>query len=337
MGDKAGWDTFVHTKPREDFNTLSIGELHELLPTERSAYEAARRVWNKNLPVVETPQMNLAFTLLRRAVGSLARDSDNIPTSVVIDASAGVGKTTIAGQFGREFHLERERQIGTTTLAGNQHLPVAFISLLGGTTLKSLNEKILRFYGHPAATRASRSELSSLVVDCVYSCETQLIILDDLHFIDFRHRDGMEVSNHLKGLASETSAAFVLVGVGLEQKLFFDEGLFGPQAAYSQTSRRQIRCPVDPFSLESENSSRAWVDLLKRFEEHLKLANRRSGMLVDHSKQIMKKTSGRLISLMHLLDGVCDLAISTGVETVTAEQIKEVQIDEAAERQERQN
>jgi len=102
---------------------------------------------------------------------------------------------------------------------------VAFIRLSAGITLKGLNQRILPFYGHPAATRASSTRLGALAVDCVNSCETQLMVIDDLHFIDFRHRNGMEVSNHLKGRANEMPVTFIYVGVRLQEKRFFDEGM----------------------------------------------------------------------------------------------------------------
>lgn len=76
-------------------------------------------------------------------------------------------------------------------------------------TLKGLNQKILAFYGHPAANRASSARLGALAVDCVTACETQLVVIDDLHFVDFRHRNGQEVSNHLKGLVNEMPVTFI--------------------------------------------------------------------------------------------------------------------------------
>jgi hypothetical protein len=252
------------------------------------------------------------------------------PWSVVIDAMPGVGKTTIATAFGRDFHRLRERATGQSTADGHQHLPVAFVPMNAGMTLKGLNVKILEFYGHPAATR-TRSELSSLVADTAFSCETQLIILDDLHFVDFGQRNGIEVSNHLKGLTREIPAVFVMVGVGLKEKGFFEEGLAGPEAAYSQTSRRSTRCPVDPFTLESPNGYRAWVDLLTHFEKHVKLANGRPGMLVEHAEYVLERTTGRLISLTQLVDEVCNLAIRSGEETITRELIRAAKVDNAAE------
>lgn len=210
-------------------------------------------------------------------------------------------------------------------------MPVAFIPLSAEITLKGLNQKILHFYGHPGAERASTSRLGTLAVDCVGSYETQLIVIDDLHFIDFRHRHGMEVSNHLKGLANEMAVTFVYVGVRLREKRFFDEGLIGEDAAFAQTSRRATRAEVAPFTITTDAGLRAWTSLLTALEAHLLLADAVPGMLTDHAKLLHRRTQGRIGSLTTLLDRACYLAIHTGVEAVTLEVLDAVTLDNAAE------
>ena len=101
-----------------------------------------------------------------------------------------------------------------------------------------LTKQLLRFSG----TRPRIARITSrLAVDCVLSCETRLIIVDDVHLIDFGHRSGLEVSNHLKSLANEMPATFVYVDVQLQEKRFFDEGRLGEHAAYTQTFRHRIQ------------------------------------------------------------------------------------------------
>ena len=77
---------------------------------------------------------------------------------------------------------------------------------------------ICEFYGHPGADRANAAQLASLAVDCVLSCESRVGIIDDLHFIDPRRKDGLDVSNHLKWLASELPVTFIYAGVGLADR-----------------------------------------------------------------------------------------------------------------------
>jgi hypothetical protein len=172
--------------------------------------------------------------------------------------------------------------------------------------------------------------LAALAVDCVASCETQLVVIDDLHFIDFRHRNGQEVSNHLKGLANEMPVKFIYVGVRLREKRFFDEGILGPDAVYAQTSRRATRCEVAPFDISSEAGIRGWLDLLRALESHVLLADARPGMLTDSAKDLHCRTQGHIASLTNLVDRACYLAITTGTEAITADLLDATSIDNAA-------
>ncbi|WP_258234382.1 TniB family NTP-binding protein [Brevibacterium oceani] len=331
MATKQGWDAFAQSAPRPALEHLSRTELDRLTDEEREDYDEARMVWNANPPAVKTAQLSSAFSIMDQVMASNRRDGDRLRGSIVIDAAPALGKTTIATRFAREFHRKTLRRFGGKTGAGHQRLPVAFIPLDAGVTLKGLNQKILAFYGHPGAHRATTARLGALAVDCVRSCETQLIVLDDLHFIDFKHRHGREVSNHLKGLANEMPVTFVYVGVRLAEKRFFDEGLLGEDAAYAQTSRRSTRVPVAPFSHNTNAGARAWSHLLTKLEEHLLLVDREPGMLLRQATELHRRTQGHIGSLTNLLDRASYLAITTGVETINAEILSMVTIDNAAE------
>ncbi|GAB96619.1 hypothetical protein BJY21_001184 [Kineosphaera limosa] len=331
MATKVGWDAFVNSGARRPLDVLSRADMARLDEEELADYNEARAVWHANPSAVKTSQLASAFAVMDQVMASNRRDGDRLRGSVVIDAAPALGKTTIATRYGRDFHRACYRRYGPHTEDGHQRLPVAFIPLSAGITLKGLNQKILSFYGHPGADRASTSRLGALAVDCVASCQTQLIIIDDLHFIDFRHRNGMEVSNHLKGLANEMPVTFVYVGVRLREKRFFDEGLIGEDAAFAQTSRRATRVEVAPFTLSSDAGARAWTSLLAALETHLRLADAAPGMLTGQARQLHRRTQGHIGSLTTLLERACYLAITTGVEAITRDILAQVVLDNAAE------
>lgn len=331
LASKAGWDTFVNTAPRADLDVLTRTEMAALGEDELEDYMEARMVWNANLPTVKTHQLTSAFAVIEQVMASSRRDADRLRGSVVIDAAPGLGKTTIATRYARDFHRKTYRRHGPKTTSGHQRLPVAFVPLSAGMTLKGLNQKILAFYGHPAANRASSTRLGALAVDCVTACETQLVVIDDLHFVDFRHRNGMEVSNHLKGLANEMPVTFIYVGVRLRERRFFDEGILGPDAVYAQTSRRATRCEVAPFDISSDAGMRGWLDLLRALDGHLKLADARPGVLTDHAPELHRRTQGHIASLTNLIDRACYLAITTRVETITSDLLAGTTSDNAAQ------
>lgn len=329
LARKDGWNAFVAAAPRQPLPQLSRVELDRLDGEARADYDEARMVWNVNLPTFRTPQLAQAHSIIDQVMASAHRDGDRLRGSVVIDAPPGLGKTTIATRYARAFQRKVHRRHGVFTEAGHQRLPVAFIPLSAGMTLKGLNAKILQFYWHPAGMRASSGRLGSLAVDCVLSCQTRLIVVDDLHFIDFKHRNGVEVSNHLKWLANEMPVTFVFVGVRLAAKRFFDEGMLGEDSAYAQTSRRATRCPVAPFRIDSDAGFAGWVSLLRSFEEHLVLTDARPGMLTEHARELYRRTQGHIASLTNLIDRACHLAITTGLERIDASVLAQVRVDNA--------
>ena len=298
-------------------------------------YNEARMVWNANPPTVRTPQVARALEVIEQVMASNYRDADRLRGSVVLDAEPALGKTTIALQYARTFHRRVIRRLGPRTVEGHQRVPVCYLSLSAGITLKGLNQKLLRFYGHPAAERHTRAELGSLAVDCVHACQTQLIVIDDLHFVDFAHRDGQAVADHLKGLASEMGASFIYVGVRLRERRFFDEGAIARGGSTAQTARRATRYEVVPFHLSSGAATRAWNDILTTFEDHLMLRRKTPGMLTRHASELHKRTQGHIGSLTNLIDRAAYLAIATGEETITTETLSDVVIDNAAESHQR--
>lgn len=331
LSRKAGWDAFVNAGARPDLPTLTTGQLSNLGSDQREDYDECRHVWNANPPAIRTQQLAAAHQVIDEVMASNRRDADKLRGSVVIDAEPSLGKTTIATRYGQAFHRRIYRRYGPTTAGGHLRLPVAFVPLTAGMTLRGLNQKLLEFYDHPAARRGTRTEMTALAIDCVTSCETQLIIIDDLHFIDFTHRNGTEVSNHLKGLANELPVTFIYVGVGLREKRFFDEGMYGAATVYAQTSRRATRCPVAAFATSTDTGMRAWTTLLATLEAHYKIAGAHPGMLTEHAKLLHQRTQGRIGSLTNLLDRACYRAITDGTETLDRPLLATVPIDNAAD------
>jgi hypothetical protein len=132
LSRKQGCDAFVFAAPREDFEVLSRDEMAALSGEEFEDYNEARLVWNANLPTVKTAQLTEAYGIINQVMASGRRDADRLRGSVVIDAEPGLGKTTIATRYARDFHRRVYRREGPTTPEGHQRLPVAFVPLSGG-------------------------------------------------------------------------------------------------------------------------------------------------------------------------------------------------------------
>ncbi|MHA7177851.1 TniB family NTP-binding protein [Arthrobacter sp. Sr24] len=330
LGSKAGWFAYVDAVKRDPLDRLDLPALRALDEEALEDYNECRMVWNSNIPTVRTQQLEHAFTLIDQVMASNRRDGDRLKGAVAIDSPPGLGKTTIAASYGKSFHRAQIRRYGPRTTEGNQRIPVVFVSLTANSTLKALNSRIVEFYGHPALNKVTATKLTSLAVEMVVRCETAVIIVDDLHFVDFNHRSGAEISNHLKWLANELPVTFIYTGVGLAEKSFFSEGLYGESAALAQTARRTTVCPIQPFSLTTDTGSQAWTAMLKLLEGSLNLGAPRAGMLVDQAVLIFERTQGHIASLASLVERCAQLAIATGEESISEKILAMAVTDSAA-------
>ena len=248
---KEGWRRYVDAPARQRPEPLTAGQLAALGGQAREDYDEARHDWHANFGILRTPQLAAVHDELELIVAAGRCDPDRVRGAAVIDALPGLGKTTAVNSFARGFDRDQIRRHGPLTGQGHERIPVFRVGLTSNTTLRTLNRMICQFYGHPGAGRASAAQLASHAVDCVLSCESRVGIIDDLHFIDPRRKDGLDVSNHLKWLANELPVTFLYAGVGLAGRGLFAEGLTGANAALAQTGRRWTRLELPPFEIVS--------------------------------------------------------------------------------------
>jgi len=252
--------------------------------------------------------------------------------AAVLDAYPGLGKTTAAVTFGRSFHRRQIDLYGTTTPVGHERTPVVYLGLTANTTMRSLNAMLCRFYAHPGAERGNALQLANRAADCVLSCGTRLIIVDDVHFLDMGRRDSREVANHFKWLSNQFPVTFLFVGVGLRQRGLLTEGLSPADAAFAQTARRWTPLSLGPFEIVTDEGRRTWRRLLLTIERLIVLANKHQGMVADDlAGYLYTRSTGHFASLMTILMRGCRRAIRTGQERLTTGLLDGVKNDEAAE------
>jgi hypothetical protein len=331
LSRKEGWQRWVDTGPRRRPEQLHASALAALGDAAREDYDETRHDWHANFGILRTPQLAAIHDELDLIVSTNRQDPDRVRGAAVIDALPGLGKTTVVNMFAREFHRAQLRRHGPLTGDGPERLPVLRVGLTSRTTLRTFNRMICEFYAHPGAERSSAAQLASHAVDCVLSCDTRLAVVDDVHFINPSHRDGVAVSNHFKWLANELPITFIYVGVGLAERGLFAEGLLGANTALAQTARRWTRLSMPPFTIADDDGRLAWRGLLKATERQLVLARAHQGMLVNLSNYLFERSTGHIGSFMTLIVRGCFKAIRTGEERLTRDLLDTVRIDEASE------
>jgi len=156
---------------------LSRSQMGTLSDDELKDYNDIRCVWTANPNTIRTPQLAPTFELLDEIMASSIYDADHIRGAAVINAAPALGKTTIATAYARRYHGRAIPRGTVRTPEDHRRLPMVCVPLSEGVPLKSLNQKLLRFYGHPTATHCTRAKLGSLVADFVHSCATGMMVM----------------------------------------------------------------------------------------------------------------------------------------------------------------
>lgn len=332
LSRKEDFKTFAEQPRRSQPDLLTREHLKSLDSDARTKYDRQRRQWHANIGPIKTPQLAGLHEDLWDIVDSNEHDGDKAKGAVAVDAFPGLGKTTSVLAFARDFHQREIAEAGEFTPQGHERIPVCRVGLTGNTGIKDLNRGMLEFFGHPGGNRGTTAQFGRRVLDCVLSCEVRLLVLDDLHFLKWGHRSGIEVSNHLKWIANEFPVTLLMVGVGLTTKGLFSEGAGGQDTALAQTGRRTTRLGLRPFTIDAEAGRREWRQLLLALEQRVVLADKYPGMLADDlSDYLFARSTGHIGSLMTLINRGCQKAVRTGAERLGQELMDRVKNDEASE------
>lgn len=330
---KEGWLAFVTAPKRIQPDSLTRKALKALSVEARTAYNKSRRDWHANLGPIRTPSFASVQEDLWDIIDSNQQDGDKAKGAVALDAFPGLGKTTAVNDFAKKFHLREVEENGERTDEGNERWPVCRIGLRGATGTKSLYKAMLSFYGHPGLSSGNADDFAERVLRCALDCETKILIVDEIHFLRWGNRAGLEVSNSLKHIANDFPITLIYVGVGLEAHGLFSEGETYTDAVLAQTARRTTRLGMEPFEIHTEQGRRDWRNMLLALEKRTVLTDKKPGMLADElADYLFARSTGHIGSLMTLINRGCLRAVRSGAEVLTRELMEHVKNDEASER-----
>jgi hypothetical protein len=324
---------FAETPRRVQPEQLTLRQVKALSEEDRADRARRLRVWHANLGPLKTPQLAELHEDMWDIIDSNAEDGDKVKGAIAIDAFPGLGKTTAVLEFAKKYHLREIAENGRFTPDGHERLPVCRVGLTGNTGMKDFNRAMLEFYGHPGRHRGTTAQMGQRALDCIQSCHCRLLIIDDLHFLQWRRTNGIEVSNHFKFIANEFPVTLLMVGVGLAAKGLYSEGDSFDDAPLAQTGRRTTPLDMQPFLIDTDEQRLEWRKLLLAIERKLVLAGKARGMLADElSDYLFARSTGHIGSLMTLIKRGCQRAVRTGVERLDRELMDKVKNDAAAEK-----
>lgn len=332
LSRKEGWRDAVEAPKRVRPEQLTRSEIRHLSDSAADIYNQRRHDWHNNIGPLPTPQLVELHETLWDIMDSNERDGDRVKGAIALDGYPGLGKSTAVEAFAKEFHRREILRHGQFSRSGDERWPVCRIGMRGNTSMKDFNRAMCDFYAHPVKRPGSADQLSSIALDLVRSCETRLLIIDDLHFLHWQRHGGIEINNHFKYIANEYPVTLLSIGIGLaERGVLFTDASFDELLA--QTQRRTTMPEMRIFELDTEVQRRQWHTLLATIEERLVLANKTQGMLADKlSDYLYIRTGGYIGSLMELIRRACVRAIRSHTEALNKALFEEVKIDSAAEK-----
>jgi hypothetical protein len=340
LSRKEGWRDYVEAPKRAKPETLSRAQIRRLSDAAADIYNQRRADWHNNIGPLRTPQLAALHEDLWDIMDGSTQDGNHAKGAVALDGYPGLGKTVAVEAFAKEFHKREIRRHGEFTGAGHERWPVCRIGMRGNTSMKDFNAALCDFYAHPGSRRGTAEQLGAQALDCVLSCETRLLIIDDLHFLHWQRYGGIEIGNHFKYIANEFPVTLLSIGIGLgDRGVLMEDLCCNVEAAgykdilLEQTTRRTTMLEMRSYGLDTEQDRRQWRTLLSTIEERLVLGSKRPGMLAeDLSDYLYERSTGHIGSLMELIRRGCARAIRTGVETLNQKLFESFKIDGAAEK-----
>ncbi|MGO8965381.1 AAA family ATPase [Mycobacterium sp.] len=329
LSRKEGFRAAADAVPRCQPEQLSITQLEKLTEGDRRRYDRQRSVWHANLPTIETAQLLELHEQLGLIVASNQQDGEKAKGAIAIEGAAGIGKSVAVLDFAKEFHRDTIAEFGEYTEQGNERWPVCRVGMTGDTGMKDFNRAMLGFFNHAGINRGTAVDFANRALDCVLSCETKLLIVDDLHFLKQR-TTSVQISNQFKYISNEFPLTIVFIGIGLRQRGLYSDGTYA-NGILGQSGRRITPITFREFSVNDDERRNEWRQLLLAIEKRIVLARKQRGMLVDLSDYLWERSTGRIGPLTTLINRGCQRAVRTGTEFIDHELLERVPLDAASE------
>nr|WP_081490076.1 TniB family NTP-binding protein [Mycobacterium sp. MOTT36Y] len=329
LSRKEGWQQRAYAPARIPPEPLTRKQIRTLGEKARRCYNRQRRIWHANLPTIKTEPLKEIQKAVELVIDSNMQDGDKAKGCVGIEGPPAIGKSIAIQDLAFNYHRREIDELGEY-VGDNERWPVCRVGMTGNTDMRAFNRAMLNFYNHAGAKTGTATDFARRALDCVLSCQTRLLIVDDLHFLKVR-TTSQEISNQFKYISNEFPLTIVFIGIGLRQRGLYSDGEYAGDVL-GQSGRRITGLTMREFSIDDEPGRWEWRRLLLSIEKRIVVADKEHGMLADDlSDYLWERSSGRIGSLMALITRACHLAITSGREVINQALLEGIRNDEASE------
>ncbi|GAA4155994.1 TniB family NTP-binding protein [Leifsonia shinshuensis] len=223
---------------------------------------------------------------------------------VLVSGESNMGKTTAILNTARIVFQDYTRN--HSEWEANGDIPVAFVNVPEGTTVKAMLGRFCEFFGYTPRKSDTVEMMKRFVVPQLNGRRTVLVIVDEIHNLEGGNRDSAKTVDFLKDLSNSIHATFIYAGIDIHQG-----------AIFSGTSRdRQVRGRfrqqlIDNYGYTTSEHKVVWRGIVQAFGSELRLLAQSPQELTGFSDYLYNRTRGGIGPLNQLLRESAQYAIAT--------------------------
>lgn len=334
IGTVEDWRTFVAKPSIVKPELPNSDHFFSMTKGQRKLINEQRHHFNYSFGPIMVPAMEQIHRAGLRLAEHNLRAQPGARPGLIINGDSTIGKSTIAMQLGRlyELKLTKNHHI-LKTPTGHNFYPVAYVNLPATMAILNFNILLAKFYHIPVSVRQREEEITAAIKAVAADCGTSMFILDDIHFLQIKNRTHATLNNHIKSLANSISATFVYAGIDLQNTGLLTEGKSVEKGGNTQTGHRFKIFELDKFSMDNPNARENYKALIDYFESEMFLYKQKPGALFQEFGQyVLDRTGGFIGPISLLLRECCTLAINSGHEEFTFQDLRKVRLDHDSEK-----
>jgi hypothetical protein len=194
---------------------------------------------------------------------------------------------------------------------------------------------LLLYFGDLIRKRCTDSDLVRKVKDCLYQCDTKLVVIDEVTRLKLHRENDQDVSDFIRDLML-SPATVVCTGVDIPNSKLLGEGnnyiaSSGRRSLATQTTHRFTLFELDCFSDATTDGLADWRQVLKDLQQHLLLLDAPDDMLQSLSPYLYARSHGVIGWLLTLVERGCAEAVATGAERLTESLLADIPISAGAD------
>jgi hypothetical protein len=328
---KEDWRAYLDYEPPARPELPPPARYQAMSQTQRRGFDTARDAHHSALVLAWTPPVrrfeNEIFELLTANEYAPA----GARPGLLIDGPATVGKSTLVKMIARKFELQlRDEYPDRFVDQIGDYVPVVYLSVPDAVTPKQISLALARYLHVP--TKGTKDDIDHVILKALRRCGTQLLIVDDLHFLDCSYKEGRASNDHIKYLANHAPCTIVGTGVDLTESPLLSEG--SGTDRNTQTAGRFAHHKLHRFAIATAADRTEWVTVVKTLEDALVLYRHHPHSLArTHWRYLHERTGGSIAALHTLIRRAAIRAVHDGTEAVTRDLLDGITLSFTSERE----